>query len=181
MAQNSSRVEANAATVCLSPLFALPLLKEQVSATQINVATEVSQKFFRQQERLSFSCNSNRSIARVLVFSVSSLPKRKVMAFASWICCVLRHHLRVKHLFPFFECSCPIRKREQNVIKLAQVLMLADLTCTVFLSQRVDKMTSNHTCQSSQNHPGLVLKSLQRVFCPIRKRKLPESLTPLPM
>ena len=41
------------------------------------------------------------SIARFLVFSVSSLPKRKVMAFASWICCVLRHHLRVKHLFPF--------------------------------------------------------------------------------
>ena len=35
------------------------------------------------------------SIARVLVSSVSSLPKRNVMAFASWFRCVLRPHLRV--------------------------------------------------------------------------------------
>ena len=42
--------------------------------------------------------------------------------------------------------------------------MPADVTCTVFLSQRVDKMTSNHTCHSSQNDPGLVLRSLHFLF-----------------
>ena len=34
---------------------------------------------------------------------------------------------------------------KQNVMELTQVWMPADLTCTVFLSQRVDKMTSENT------------------------------------
>ena len=45
-------------------------------------------------------------------------------------------------------------------MELTQVRMPDDLTGSVFLSQRVDKMTSEHMCQSLHNHPGLVLKSL---------------------
>ena len=47
--------------------------------------------------------------------------------------------------FPF-SLFATKRNHKQNVMKLTQVWMPADLTCTVFLSQRVDKMTSEHTC-----------------------------------
>ena len=67
-------------------------LKEQMSTTQINVTTEVFQKFFRQQERCSSrhhvytqcsidTSNSNRGLAIVLVSSVPSLPKTE----KSWL------------------------------------------------------------------------------------------------
>ena len=49
---------------------------------------------------------------------------------------------------------------KQSEMELTQVRMPDDLTGSVFLSQRVDKMTSEHMCQSLHNHPGLVLKSL---------------------
>ena len=55
------------------------------------------------------------SLARVLVSSVSSLPKRQVMAFSSWTLCVLRPHLRVSIRSHFSRVLCPIRKREHPV------------------------------------------------------------------
>ena len=55
------------------------------------------------------------SMAGVLVSSVSSLPKRKVLAFSSWILCVLRPHLRVSICSHFSRVFCPIRKREHPV------------------------------------------------------------------
>ena len=50
---------------------------------------------------------------------------------------------------------------KQNVMELTQVWMPAGLACTVFLepTSRPDDVRE-HACQSSQNHPGLVLKSL---------------------
>ena len=61
----------------------------------------------------------------------------------------------------------------KNVRKLKQVLMPADLTCTVFLSQRVDKITSNHTCQSSS--PKSSAKIVTRL--PSRQLQLGSRLT----
>ena len=55
------------------------------------------------------------NFARVLVSSISSLPKRKVMAFASWIRCVLRLHFRVSICSHFSRVACPIKKREHPV------------------------------------------------------------------
>ena len=86
------------------------LLKEQMPTTQINVPTEVSQKFFRQQERRSPKAPHTHaiptgSIASVLVSSVSSLPKQKVMAFASWIRCVFRPPSSCGHPFPLLKST----------------------------------------------------------------------------
>ena len=92
------------------------LIKEQVPATQINVAAEVSlgNSFDSRSGALPSTTYTRstpltraiptRSIARVLVSSVSSFPKRNVMAFASWIRCVLRPHLRVSICSHFREC-----------------------------------------------------------------------------
>ena len=46
-----------------------------------------------------------RSMARALVYNVSSSPKRKVMAFSSWTLCVLRPHLRVSIRSHFLEST----------------------------------------------------------------------------
>ena len=55
------------------------------------------------------------SMARVLVSSVFSLPRRKVMAFSSWTLCVLRPDLRVSIRSHFSRVLCPIKKREHPV------------------------------------------------------------------
>ena len=100
------------------------LHKEQKSTVQVSVAAEVFQKFFRQQERCSSryhmhtqysidTCNSNTEYGQSS--SVSSLPKRKVMAFSSWTLCVLKPHLRVSILYHFSRVLCPIKKREHPV------------------------------------------------------------------
>ena len=122
-----NQVEANVATVCLSPLFALP-------TSQRTGARDPDQCGNRGLFKNSFDNKSGAppgttytrntpltpaiptgSIARVLVSSVSSLPKRKVMAFASWIRCVLRPHLRGSICSHFSKVFCPIRKREHPV------------------------------------------------------------------
>ena len=56
-----------------------------------------------------------RSMAIVLVSSVSSLLKRKVMALSSLIFCVLTPPLFCEHLFPFLQSFWSIKKREQLV------------------------------------------------------------------
>ena len=75
------------------------------------------------------------SIARVLVSSVSSLPKRNVMAFGSWIRCVLRLHLRVCVCSNFSRVFCPIRKREHPV-------SICSLTCCGLTRSRQRMMSS---------------------------------------
>ena len=45
------------------------------------------------------------NIARVLFSSVSSLPRRKVMAFASWIRCVFRPPSSYEHPFPLLKST----------------------------------------------------------------------------
>ena len=102
------REEANAATVCLSPLSALQTSQRTGardpdqcgtrSLLRILSTERRSPKYHIHKQYSNDSCISNIPkgwIARVLVSNVSSLPKRKVMAFASWIPCVLTLHLRV--------------------------------------------------------------------------------------
>ena len=127
VAQNSSKVEATAATVCLPPLFALP-------TSQRTGARDPDLMWQPRSLKNSFESKSGAPpgtsytgntpltpaiptgrIARVLVSIVSSLPKRKVMAFASWIRCELRPHLRVSICFHFSRVFCPISKREHPV------------------------------------------------------------------
>ena len=55
------------------------------------------------------------SMARVLVSSVFSLPRRKVMAFSRWTLCVLRPDLCVSIRSHFSRVLCPIKKREHPV------------------------------------------------------------------
>ena len=90
VAQNSSRAEADAVTVRLLPQLALPVSQR----TDVHVPGQCGSRglsgiFLRQQERCTTCTRSTPltpaiptgSIARVLVSSVSSSPKRMVMAF----------------------------------------------------------------------------------------------------
>ena len=113
------------------------LLKEQVPATQIDVATEVSKKFFRQQERCSSryyihtqysidSCNSNSEscqspgfqcliVAKTEGHGLSKLdPLRTQVPFFASIS---------SHLSRVF---CPIRKRE-HLVSVTPLPMLSDV------------------------------------------------------
>ena len=124
VAQNSSRVSANAATVCLSPLVALPTSQRTGARDPDQCGNRgLLKKSFDNKSGAPPGTTSTRStpltpafptgsMARVLVSSVSSLPKRKVTAFASWTLCVLRPHLRVSIRSHFSRALCPIRKRE---------------------------------------------------------------------
>ena len=74
-------------------------------------------------------------MARVLISSVSLLPKRKVLAFASWIRCVLRPHLRVSIRSHFSRVLCPIRKREHPM----SITPFPNVTWGAVISSEVDK------------------------------------------
>ena len=127
VAQNSSKVEANAATVCLSPLFALPTSQRTGARdpdqccnrglfkilSTAGAALPPSTTYTRNTSLTPAIPTGN--IARILVSSVPSLPKRKVMAFASCIRCILRPHLRVSICSHFSRVFCPIKKREHPV------------------------------------------------------------------
>ena len=110
VAQNSSRVEANAATVCLSPLFALPTSQRTGARDPDQCGNRGLLKILSTagaalpQVPHTILAIPTGSIARVLVSSVSPLPKRKVTASANWIRCVLRPHLRVSICSHFREC-----------------------------------------------------------------------------
>ena len=127
VARNSSKVGSNAATVHLSPWLALP-------ASQLTDAHVPGQRGNQGLQKNSFDnksgalpgttytrntpltlANPTGSTARDLVSSVSSLPKRKVMAFASWIRCVFRPHFRASIRSHFSRVPCPIKKREHPV------------------------------------------------------------------
>ena len=94
VAQNSSRVEAHAATVCLSPLFALPTSQRTGARDPDQCGNRGLLKILSTAgAALSPGTTYTRSTpltpaiptgskARVLVSTVSSWPKRNVMAFA---------------------------------------------------------------------------------------------------
>ena len=77
--------------------------------------------------------------ARVLVSSVSSLPKRNVMAFASWIRCVLRHHLLVSICSHFRECF--VQSGSVSILYQSH-LCQCSLTCCGLTRSRQRKMSS---------------------------------------
>ena len=82
------------------------------------------------------------SVARVLVSSVSSLPKRKVMAVSGWTHCVLRPHLRVSICSHFSRVLCTIRKREHP----QSLLSRCNLGCSDLLRNRRRRMFSLLHC-----------------------------------
>ena len=90
------------------------LLKEQVPATQIDVASEVSKKFFRQQERRSpryyihtqystNSSNSNREYCQTPGFQSLIVAKTEGHGLSKLDPLRTQVPSSCKHLFPFIE------------------------------------------------------------------------------
>ena len=106
------------------------------------------------------------SIARVLVSSVLSLPKRKVMAFASWIRCVFRPNLRASIRSHFSRVPCPVKKRYHPV----SITRLAKCYLT-----RCGLLRSRQTMTSSPLHPSLgtcfPLFKHSRAQCPSSRQR----------
>ena len=125
--RNSSRAKVDAVTVRLSPQLALPVSQRTADHVPDKCGSRgPSGILFDNKSGAPPGTTCTRStpwtpaiptgsMARVLVSSVSSLPNRKVLAFLSWILCVLRHHLRVSICSHFSRVFCPIRKREHPV------------------------------------------------------------------
>ena len=111
---SSSRAEAGAVTVRLSART-LSFSKNRCPPPQVIAAAEVSLEFLRQEERCVTRCRTRSaamtpaiptgSMARVLVSSVSSLPKRQVMAFSSWTLLRAQAPSSCEHPFPCFEST----------------------------------------------------------------------------
>ena len=124
--QNSSRAKVDAVTVRLSPQLALPVSQR----TDDHVPDECGSRgpsgipMTTSGALPGTTCTRSTpltpaiptgNMARVLVSSVSSLPKRKVLAFLSGTLCVLRLHLRVSICSRISRVFCPIRKRQHLV------------------------------------------------------------------
>ena len=100
------------------------LLKEQMTTTQINVATEVFQKCFG-QERCSSrhhvhtqysidTCNSNRKYDHSPGFQCLIVTKTEIHGlFELNLLCVCKPHFSVSTRSHFSKVFCPIKKREQ--------------------------------------------------------------------
>ena len=112
-------------------------LKEEVRATQINVATEVFKIFFRQQEWCSSryhihtqcsidSCNSNREYCLSPGFQCPIVAKTECHGLRKLHPPSSEAPSSCKHLFPFFEC--PVQSRSVSTMYQSP-LCQRSLTC----------------------------------------------------
>ena len=97
--QSSSNVKVGVVTVCLSSQLTLPFSQRTDDHDKSGAPPSTT---CTRSTPLTPAIPTG-SMARVLLSSVSSLPKRKVMAFSSWILCVFRLHLCVSIVLNFRE------------------------------------------------------------------------------
>ena len=127
VAQKSSRVGANAATVRLPPQLALPVslrtdvhVPGQCGSRGLSGISSTTRAVLHQPPHghtvFRWPQQFQQGVCPESWFpKICSLPRRKVMTFSSWTLCVLRPDLRVSIRSNFSRVFCPVRKREHPV------------------------------------------------------------------